>query len=90
MIGYHDPVTAENSPTMKFIEQMRLADDSGNVHAQQDTSGQSYGKSLTDAVNNGAAKVGKRVAYGMKLKADEHLSRAENPIPDIVKKGIDV
>ena len=83
MIGYHDPVTAENSPTMKFIEQMGLAD-------QQDTSGQSYGKSLTDAVNNGAAKVGKRVAYGMKLKADEHLSRAENPIPDIVKKGIDV
>lgn len=90
MIGYHDPVTPENSPTMKHLVQMGLADDSGNVHAQKDVTGQSYGKSLTEAVNNGAAKVGKQVACGMKLNADEHLSRAENPVPEIVKKGIDV
>lgn len=90
MIGYHDPVTPENSPTMKHLVQMGLADDSDNVHAQQDATGQSYGKSLTNAVNNGAAKVGKQVTYGMKLNADEHLSRAENPVPEIVKKGIDV
>ena len=90
MIGYHDPVTPENSVTMKHLVQMGLADDSDNVHAQQDASGQSYGKNLTDAVNRGVAKVGKQLAYGMKLNADEHLSRAENPVPDIVKKGIDV
>lgn len=89
MIGYHDPVTAENSPTMKYIEQMGLADDSGNVHAQRDTNGrQTYGQPLTDAVNNGAARVGKQVARGMTLNAEEHLSRAENPVPDIMKKGI--
>ncbi len=90
MIGYHDPVTPENSPTMKHLVQMGLADDSDNVHAQQDATGQSYGKSLTDAVNSGTTKVGKHLAYGMKLNADEHLSRAENPVPEIVKKGIDV
>ena len=88
MIGYHDPVTPENSVTMKHLVQMGLADRSDNVHAQQDASGQSYGKNLTDAVNRGVAKVGKQLAYGMKLNADEHLSRAENPVPDIVKKGI--
>ena len=90
MIGFHDPVTADNSITMKYLERMGLADESDNVHAQQDTSGQFYGQKLTDAVNRGAGRVGKQIAYGMKLNADEHLSRAENPLLDITKKGIEV
>lgn len=69
---------------------MGLVDDSDNLHAQQDDNGKpAYGQSLTDTVNRGAAKVGQQLAYGMKLNADEHLSRTENPVLDITKKGID-
>ena len=77
----------------KFIDDMGLVDASDNVHAQRDDRGQSYGRPLTETVNQGLKHAGevisKQAAYGMTLNANEHLARAENPLGDILKDYIE-